>query len=85
MRGFANIGDGVDLAARFIPACAGFWDNNDHFWAQMEVHPRVCGVLSATENGKAKDTGSSPRVRGFVSVCFVGQREVGFIPAYAGF
>ena len=70
---------------RFIPACAGFWYCIDHFSHLHRVHPRMCGVLATRLSSLLTKKGSSPHVRGFAGMPRAVQRDVGFIPACAGF
>ena len=77
--------DCFEIAARFIPACAGFCHGNPSGMSEEQVHPRMCGVLIRTWAATGCRKGSSPHVRGFV-VPLVALRPLdGFIPACAGF
>ena len=69
---------------RFIPACAGNAQHTRRPIPIAAVHPRVCGERQAGAHLLARQSGSSPRVRGthtVVGVAWIGQR---FIPACAG-
>ena len=64
VRGGCLIEHGVDLAQRFIPACAGQmavpWTRAN----TTPVHPRVRGADSRREHTQIDAHGSSPRARG---------------------
>ena len=84
VRGTLSLKLPVHLTDRFIPARAG----NSARWRPIDrksaVHPRACGELHFTEVTLQCSFGSSPRVRGTLSVtsCRVGFGR--FIPARAG-
>ena len=69
---------------RFIPAHAGNTTEITFTTTKMTVHPRACGEYSSRPSKYANNAGSSPRMRGILSV----EREVfdrvRFIPAHAG-
>ena len=50
-----------------------------------KVHPRMCGVLCQARSAGVSPVGSSPHVRGFVSLTRLYLTESRFIPACAGF
>jgi len=69
---------------RFIPACAG---NSDDHWLHSPptpVHPRVCGEQIKSSGTTNCHCGSSPRVRGTVTLPLHRVQIVRFIPACAG-
>jgi len=76
-----RIGSGL---FRFIPARAGNRFSSTVASAKVTVHPRACGeqVLLQLRNGF--QDGSSPRVRGTVSMGRGGPAPFRFIPARAG-
>ena len=85
VRGFDRQGANLFCQQRFIPACAGFWFGAPYIVDFVRVHPRMCGVLLASQTFSAAPMGSSPHVRGFD---VNGRRDVTqprFIPACAGF
>ena len=53
---------------RFIPACAGNRKQLPGTVTVPPVHPRVCGEQGCTATTQPEESGSSPRVRGTVSV-----------------
>ena len=85
MRGFGNRHPIPNRYIRFIPACAGFCRVLDEAARKVQVHPRVCGVLTNTRSNALNLYGSSPRVRGFVRNHGCCSFHRGFIPACAGF
>ncbi len=69
---------------RFIPACAGNSEeppDQDH---RLAVHPRVRGEQRFTALAISRLDGSSPRARGTVTTCRMGEAGIRFIPACAG-
>ena len=69
---------------RFIPACAGNSPVVTPLMSKRTVHPRVCGEQRHDRDGRAKDPGSSPRVRGTVRGHPRAAARPRFIPACAG-
>ena len=69
---------------RIIPACAG----NSSPWpaapSERADHPRVCGEQPRSVPSWPNSSGSSPRVRGTVSVASCRYNERRIIPACAG-
>ena len=67
-----------------IPACAGNTAHN--FWRNTgkRDHPRMCGEHDRAELLAATKTGSSPHVRGTLSLVVVLRLVWGIIPACAG-
>ena len=74
----------VEARQRFIPACAGNaeWDN--HAVVCQPVHPRVCGERACRHCSRRKLNGSSPRVRGTHLAMMAVRLIERFIPACAG-
>ena len=54
--------------SRFIPACAGNSGDDAGGGRAGAVHPRVCGEQVTSKDGRPRSPGSSPRVRGTVSL-----------------
>ena len=74
-----------NLDARIIPARAGFTPRSSEERPRREDHPRSRGVYlkaSYVENGVA---GSSPLARGLQHLDLDPRRDLGIIPARAGF
>ena len=69
---------------RFIPACAGNSAGSSASRRRRPVHPRVCGELLKAAKAKTGEAGSSPRVRGTLSLPLVDELIRRFIPACAG-
>ncbi len=69
---------------RFIPACAGNALTNHVTDRSISVHPRVCGERSEDECKAFDALGSSPRVRGTLTLLPLGIGGKRFIPACAG-
>ncbi len=69
---------------RFIPACAGNASSGRFCPWRPSVHPRVCGERPCLKMFRDKHDGSSPRVRGTLSMGFGIPYPVRFIPACAG-
>ena len=67
-----------------IPACAGNTGKQGYRLGRRRDHPRVCGEHRHARLRRARDAGSSPRVRG-THMRNCGTRRVsGIIPACAG-
>ena len=64
VRGTRGDAGQAELAARFIPACAGNSSTTRTARRPTTVHPRVCGELLRLAASLAISCGSSPRVRG---------------------
>ena len=74
----------VIQSGRLIPACAGKTDECAAAVSDREAHPRVCGEnLPATRCGLTC-SGSSPRVRGKLTINALSAADGGLIPACAG-
>ena len=69
---------------RFIPACAGNSRRMPARAMSCTVHPRVCGELSVCVTWMVTVTGSSPRVRGTLTLLSRASAMSWFIPACAG-
>ena len=67
-----------------IPAYAGNTIFRSTRHLDCRDHPRVCGEHSRSSSMRAKRGGSSPRMRGTLSVGRAVCRGFGIIPAYAG-
>ena len=72
------------LENRFIPACAGNRSFLEKAFPLQPVHPRVCGEQVCRFNSDVIQDGSSPRVRGTVSLVPLARMMDRFIPACAG-
>ena len=84
MRGTRLVPSHRNCCRGIIPAYAGNTGAFEAVIALLRDHPRVCGEHSTTSRSAATGTGSSPRMRGtltLVSGCVIG---AGIIPAYAG-
>ena len=64
VRGTLGAAEESQLAARFIPACAGNTELPALSVTTTAVHPRVCGEHATVPCGRLTGGGSSPRVRG---------------------
>ena len=69
---------------RFIPACAGNTTTGRPLSCRSTVHPRVCGEHCTVQLLQDLFSGSSPRVRGTLTVLYADTRQERFIPACAG-
>ena len=69
---------------RFIPACAGNTPCHGGSALALSVHPRVCGEHASTREERRSASGSSPRVRGTLSMRSACLMCLRFIPACAG-
>ena len=85
VRGFAYYWTMPRPVCRFIPACAGFWPKGADWAGDLQVHPRMCGVLLVAKMADAGAPGSSPHVRGFANELKPSDWQRRFIPACAGF
>ncbi len=72
------------LMLRSIPACAGEPTVGGHLFADLGVHPRVCGGASVADRLPLDLEGPSPRVRGSLPSLLSGVLDGGSIPACAG-
>ena len=84
VRGTLRIIFAAKTCLRFIPACAG-----NAIWyictkGYPSVHPRVCGERALRQARVGQGHGSSPRVRGTLSVAWFSPPFRRFIPACAG-
>ena len=67
-----------------IPACAGNTSRQTRERASSRDHPRVCGEHAAARSSTSAMSGSSPRVRGTLSLEVRDGPDLGIIPACAG-
>ncbi len=68
VRGTCGSDHSVSVGHRFIPACAGNMRHPSSPTAPLAVHPRVCGEHAVFANWPKSLNGSSPRVRGTLSI-----------------
>ena len=84
MRGALSVEPAHGRGRRIIPAYAGSTLARPMARPSIADHPRVCGEHEAEESKKAKEEGSSPRMRGAL-VHRIPDTVCGrIIPAYAG-
>ncbi len=76
--------DGVDDAARSIPACAGLTAAAQSARRSAPVHPRVRGAHNPPTGGRRVRGGPSPRARGSPGAAHAGPDVRRSIPACAG-
>ena len=84
VRGTSRLASAQAALLRFIPARAGnirAWAWDADLWT---VHPRTCGEHHANQYLADRTNGSSPHVRGTLSVQAVTNQWARFIPARAG-
>ena len=67
-----------------IPARAGSRGRACETTTWRRDHPRACGEQGQSQPSDPRSEGSSPRVRGAVSICPDWRTRVGIIPARAG-
>ena len=67
-----------------IPACAGKTVSEKSTESPTTAHPRVCGENEESERVKKRAAGSSPRVRGKLSIALDVMQWLRLIPACAG-
>ena len=67
-----------------IPACAGNTFSSKVGSHELRDHPRMCGEHAECGHGACRMWGSSPHVRGTLSVSADGDGRAGIIPACAG-
>ena len=84
VRGTRGTFEEHEMAARFIPACAGNTPTAPHRTTATAVHPRVCGEHYRTLTRAGSRSGSSPRVRGTRRRYGSHEANCRFIPACAG-
>ena len=73
----------VEMAG-IIPAYAGNTFSSEKQIGLQRDHPRVCGEHFFERKAYWIAKGSSPRMRGTLSILFLSVVAVGIIPAYAG-
>ena len=74
----------LSSSMRFIPACAGNTGTRALDGPSPTVHPRVCGEHVRVSKVSKRARGSSPRVRGTLSLVRECLKRGRFIPACAG-
>ena len=84
VRGKRKHSDRISAARGLIPACAGKTSCLCRFRRPAAAHPRVCGENKISFGVQALKLGSSPRVRGKLTLHSVKRRDDGLIPACAG-
>ena len=84
MRGTHSDGATVAHERRFIPAHAGNTIDRHMISGHRTVHPRACGEHRRSAARLALIRGSSPRMRGTLSVRLKARLPHRFIPAHAG-
>ena len=84
MRGTRGSIQIVHARTGIIPAYAGNTDKTDRMTEKLRDHPRVCGEHPYRIIPIPEDMGSSPRMRGTLSLVPVSASRSGIIPAYAG-
>ena len=85
MRGLPSFLPATRFIGGIIPARAGFTAASAGRTSGGADHPRSCGVYSPRMRIGLGRLGSSPLVRGLLSVFNTGQDKGGIIPARAGF
>ena len=73
-----------DFEVGIIPACAGSTSMSAAYLSLSRDHPRMCGEHAMLIRSRASKSGSSPHVRGALTVGHATGREHGIIPACAG-
>ena len=84
-RGLRRLGPFRQVAARIIPARAGFTDLLRVYGVDLLDHPRSRGVYDPLPGWACEALGSSPLARGLRHPCRPGPRATRIIPARAGF
>ena len=84
MRGTLAWHASAAMATGIIPAYAGNTTTARHQPSDRWDHPRVCGEHADKAGGDLDYPGSSPRMRGTLSVTLTFGNSNGIIPAYAG-
>ena len=72
------------MITRFIPAYAGNTLSHQKARSHAAVHPRICGEHSIERAREMIDSGSSPHMRGTLTISSMKVAVIRFIPAYAG-
>ena len=85
MRGLHLLGDEDIVGERIIPARAGFTGIISAQMIPGGDHPRACGVYLSFSSRISLSAGSSPRVRGLLSLEEIDIEGKRIIPARAGF
>ena len=84
MRGTLGCIGSIELLLGIIPAYAGNTGVPLNKVFHIGDHPRICGEHGKGRARERARSGSSPHMRGTLSVCAVPYRRRGIIPAYAG-
>ena len=84
MRGTPNLIAWCAVCAGIIPAHAGNTYATIHAWLSYGDHPRACGEHLEPSPVQNRIAGSSPRMRGTLTVKHGGYFSEGIIPAHAG-
>ena len=84
VRGTVNVSKRETIRGRFIPASAGNRGVRLSISSLIAVHPRECGEQTAAVTCAGAVGGSSPRVRGTVTLRGRRISSERFIPASAG-
>ena len=84
MRGAHEVDEHVALGQGIIPADAGSTGQRQGSAVRRGDHPRGCGEHLAVLSAEAGLLGSSPRMRGALTLCVANSRRAGIIPADAG-
>ena len=84
MRGTHRVWKNLRHYSGIIPAYAGNTTNRQRYFRVRRDHPRVCGEHPYRIIPIPKDMGSSPRMRGTLSMPDYIGLYMGIIPAYAG-
>ena len=84
VRGKRRRARGSGSRRRLIPACAGKTSPSAGHTSCRSAHPRVCGENCARRRALTCSRGSSPRVRGKLSLLVFDDGMTGLIPACAG-
>ena len=84
MRGKRFVGRDAIKMHRIIPAHAGQTGLTFPGWGRTSDHPRACGANAYRTSNRSKSTGSSPRMRGKLTVDYCFDFVLRIIPAHAG-
>ena len=74
----------ADVQTGIIPACAGSTNGSGRLSFRMRDHPRMCGEHGQGRLVASADVGSSPHVRGALTLLPTALKPAGIIPACAG-
>ena len=84
MRGARSLSGFPHRGTRIIPADAGSTMEHTLDVGLVGDHPRGCGEHHRVKYGAPEEEGSSPRMRGALTILIIPQNPVGIIPADAG-